>query len=121
MNIGVYGSAAGDTDGSIGKLARRVGAEIAKRGHTVVTGACIGIPQEAVLGAKSVGGSAISFSSSVSKKQHIARGEPIEGFSKIYYVPKNFKHADNLKVCQKYRNITSVVFVDAAIFINGRM
>ena len=119
MNIGVYGSSAGDSNAEV--LAREVGIAIAKAGHTVVTGACNGVPQAAVLGALSVGRESIGFSSYSNQEKHIADGDPVEGFSRLEYIPKDFEHIDDIRTCYKYRNVTSVAFSDAAIFINGRM
>ena len=56
MKIAVYGSALGGITETLNQIARNVGREIARRGHTVVTGACPGLPHEAVLGAKELEG-----------------------------------------------------------------
>ena len=61
MKIAVYGSATGDLSDEVRKKARELGRQIAKSGHTVVTGACPGLPQEAVIGAYAEGGECIAF------------------------------------------------------------
>jgi len=119
MNIGVYGSAAGDPHAE--ELAREVGIAIAKAGHTVVTGACNGVPQAAVLGALGEGVESIGFSSYISLSLHEKDGDPVEGFGQWHFIPEDFPHIDNVLVTHKYRNVTSVAFVDASIFINGRI
>ena len=88
---------------------------------TVVTGACNGVPQAAVLGAQSAGGSAIGFSAYTSEEIHVQNGAPVEGFKEINYIPADYQYRDYIRYCHKYRNVSSVAFVDAAIFINGRI
>ena len=62
MKIGVYGSASGELSDETKEKAREIGRQIAKKGHIVVTGACLGLPYEAVLGAYEVGGKCIGYS-----------------------------------------------------------
>ena len=62
MKIGVYGSATGKVSDEQREKAREIGRQIAKKGHIVITGACPGLPYEAVLGANEEGGECIGFS-----------------------------------------------------------
>ncbi len=120
MKIGIYGSAADDTAEETRAKAFELGKLLAERGHTVITGACKGLPQEAVLGAVSVGGKCIGYSSCVSKQEHEDMGFPTEGFTKMVFIPKDYEHINNVKICHKYRNVSSVASVDAGITIGGR-
>jgi len=121
MKIGVYGSAAGNISVEIKEKAREIGRQIARKGHVVVTGICPGLPYDAVLGANEIGGECIGFSPATDLKTHVKRDKfPVEGFSKIIFVPKEFEYKDNIFVCRKYRNVFSTAFVDAGIIIGGR-
>lgn len=120
MKIAVYGSATGELSDEVKKKARELGRQIARSGHTLVTGACPGLPYEAVIGASEEGGECIGFSPAVNEKQHIeVLSFPVKGFSKIIYVPESYELADDPMACKKYRNITSTRFTDMAIFIKG--
>ena len=122
MKIGVYGSAAGEMGASIQEKARAIGMEIARRGHVVVTGACPGFPQDAVLGAQERHGKVIGFSPGVDVQDHVKRFKfPTEGITEFVFVPKSFKHVNNELACKKYRNVSSVAEADAAILIGGRI
>jgi len=121
MKIGVYGSADGQIKEEVYLKARELGREIARRRHVLVTGACPGLPQEAVLGAYELRGTCIGFSPARSRGEHIQRDKfPVKGFSKLIFVPGVYRHADEPLVCRKYRNIESVYFVDVGVIIGGR-
>lgn len=121
MKIAVYGSALGGITNILREKAKEVGKEIARRGHTIVTGACPGLPHEAILGAKELGGAAIGFSPEIDLKEHQKRFKfPYKEFDEIRYIPKDFLYHDQKRACLKLRNIYSVAFSDAAIFISGR-
>ena len=121
MKIGVYGSAAGDITETVRGLAKEIGRQIALRGHTLITGACPGIPYEAVLGANEKGGEIIGFPPAINKQDHIDRfGFPTQGFTELIYLPEDYTYKKLKKVCLKYRNISSVASCDAVIIISGR-
>lgn len=73
LKIGVMGSASGpqisDSD-AIG-IARKLGAEIAKRGHIFINGACPGLPNEALIGVKEAGGFSVGISPAFSEYEHV--------------------------------------------------
>lgn len=84
--IGVMGSASGDLDASVTARARALGWAIADAGCTIVTGACPGLPQLAVLGASERGGLVLGISPALSEEEHVGRYEsPIEGFDALIY------------------------------------
>lgn len=120
MKIGVYGSAGGSLNREIAKKAREIGREIARTGHTLVTGGGTGLSYESVLGAYELGGKCIGFSPATHLEEHIQRyGYPDEGFTGFVFVPREFEHGGNPDVCRKYRNVSSVAAVDAALIIGG--
>lgn len=69
-SICVSGAASGDTVKSSAPLARETGEAIAKSGHILTTGATVGLPYYAALGAKQYGGMSIGFSPAVSFREH---------------------------------------------------
>jgi uncharacterized protein (TIGR00725 family) len=85
---------------------------IAEKGHTLVTGACPGIPYEAVLAANEIGGKVIGYSPAKDEKEHIEKyGYPVKGFDKIHYTGLG----------KKGRNILNVRNSDAVVIISGRI
>lgn len=66
--IGVMGSASGPIDTAVAGLARELGRAIARAGCTLITGACPGLPQEAVLGAAECGGLVLGISPALSEQ-----------------------------------------------------
>jgi uncharacterized protein (TIGR00725 family) len=86
LAVGVMGSASGPIDPGVAARARAVGRAIAESGCTLVTGACPGIPQEAVRGAAAHGGLVIGISPALSEQEHVERYEsPIEGYDALVY------------------------------------
>ena len=73
VRIGVMGSAAGVSDAELGERCRKLGAVIAMRGCCLLTGACPGLPHEAVLGARAAGGHVIGISAATTLKEHVER------------------------------------------------
>ncbi|MEW6127487.1 MAG: hypothetical protein AB1757_10670 [Acidobacteriota bacterium] len=71
IRFGVMGSAGGDFAPSCLERCRKLGRAIAESGCCLLTGACPGLPHEAVLGAKEVGGHVVGISPAVSLKEHI--------------------------------------------------
>ena len=71
IRIGVMGSAATEADNHVASLCRRLGRAIAEQGCCLLTGACPGLPHEAVLGAKEAQGHVVGISAGVNLKEHI--------------------------------------------------
>ena len=71
IRIGVMGSAATETDSQVASLCRRLGRAIAQQGCCLLTGACPGLPHEAVLGAKELQGHVVGISAGVNLKEHV--------------------------------------------------
>ncbi len=71
IRFGVMGSAGGDLAASNLEVCRELGRAIARNGCCLLTGACPGLPHEAVLGAKEIGGHVIGISPAMSLKEHV--------------------------------------------------
>lgn len=121
MKIGVYGSAAGAMSDDAKEKAQKIGRAIAEKNATLVTGGCPGLPYEAVLGAKKAKGKCIAFSPTIDLASHKKLNYPTEGFSDFIFIPRDYEYADKALICKKYRNISSVAYIDAAIIISGRI
>lgn len=80
------GSASGRLDADVVAGVQRLGAAIAAAGCTLVTGACPGLPMEAVVGAKRTGGLVVGISPALSETEHVQRfNAPVDGFDVIVY------------------------------------
>lgn len=110
FKIGVFGSAAGEEVDRLKKEAFEVGTEIASRGCILVTGACLGLPYEAALGADAEGGMILGFSPAINLDQHI----------NFYNFPVHPHILSFTGMERKGRNIITTRTCDAAIFISGR-
>jgi uncharacterized protein (TIGR00725 family) len=110
-SICVSGAASGDTVQASAQKAHEIGAAIARSGHILTTGATVGLPYHAALGAKEAGGMSIGFSPAVSLREHLRK----------YRLPSN---------CFDFINFTGLHYVgrdlylvqssDAVITIGGR-
>ena len=86
MAIGIMGSAGGKLDDKVIQSVRRLGAEIAKRGYILITGACPGIPHEAVKGAKEENGIVVGVSPALNLEEHVTKYLlPTLGYDAILY------------------------------------
>jgi len=54
MTVGVMGSSGGIIPSEVAKKVYKLGKEIGRRRHVLITGACPGLPHEAVKGAKAI-------------------------------------------------------------------
>lgn len=110
--ICVSGAASGATVEASHQLAFQLGKSIAEHGHTLVTGATIGLPHYAALGAKSVGGLSIGFSPASSHREHV----------KTYRLPtEEFDYINFTGMAYVGRDVHLVRSSDAVITVGGRM
>jgi uncharacterized protein (TIGR00725 family) len=95
------------------EIAKKIGTEIARRGHVIVTGATRGIPHLAARAAKKAGGASIGISPAASEAEHIGK----------YLLPGDqaFDYIIYTKAGYTGRNLLMVRSCDATIVINGRM
>ena len=92
--------------------AREIGRQIALHKGAVITGACWGMPHEAVIGAKQAGGFTIGVSPAISEKKHKKEYKfPIENYDLIFYTGYGFSA----------RDVWLMRMSDAVIFICGRI
>ncbi len=86
FTAGVMGSASGELSSQQRLLAFRLGQALATRKFGLITGACPGLPYEATLGFKSVGGLSIGISPALSEQEHLDRYQsPNELFDMIIF------------------------------------
>ncbi len=111
MTVGVMGSAGGTLGGNVREPVRRLGAAIARRGYVLVTGACPGLPHEAVRGAKSQGGTVVGVSPALNLEEHVKKyHSPTRGYDAIIYTGSGLmgREIENIRSC------------DVVIFAGGR-
>ena len=121
FKIGVFGSATGNMDPETLNKSRKIGALIAKNNHIIITGGCPGIPHEAAKSAYKEGGKTIAYSPATDIEQHKKYNYSANCTTEYIFIPKDYKHAKNIDICKKYRNVSSVSACDAAIIISGRI
>lgn len=119
--IGVFGSAEGDIEHLFNK-ARKLGDALADEQVIIMTGASNGLPYQVALQASKKGAEIWEFSPCLGiayhKKEYPDADNSI--YKKIICIPKNFEFSKDIKVCRKYRNLTSTATCDAGIIISGR-
>lgn len=110
-SICVSGAAAGKTVTDSRDLALRVGEAIAEHGHILTTGATVGLPYYAGLGAKRKGGTSIGFSPASSLREHLRKYRlPHDVFDFINFTGLNYVG----------RDLYLVQSSDAVITVGGR-
>jgi uncharacterized protein (TIGR00725 family) len=111
MTVGVMGSAGGIIPDEVRSKVRHLGAEIARRGNVLVTGACPGLPHEAVKGAKAEGGFVVGVSPALNLEEHVIKyHSPTFGYDAIIYTGSGLmgREIENIRSC------------DVVIFAGGR-
>jgi hypothetical protein len=110
-SICISGAAAGKTVEADRQIAKQLGAEIAKSGHILTTGATVGLPYFAALGAKEEGGVSIGFSPATSLREHVRKYRlPYNVFDFINFTGMNYVG----------RDLYLVQSSDAVITVGGR-
>lgn len=110
--ICVSGAASGETVEASHQLAFDLGKAIAEAGHILITGATVGLPHYAAMGAKKGGGLSIGFSPASSHREHI----------KSYRLPtKEFDFINFTGMSYVGRDVHLVRSSDAVITVGGRM
>lgn len=111
MTVGVMGSAGGRLSTEVRRRVRRLGTVVAKRGFVLITGACPGLPQEAVKGAKEAGGVVVGVSPALNLEEHVLKyHSPTWGYDAIIYTGSGLmgREIENIRSC------------DVVIFAGGR-
>ncbi len=110
-SICVSGAAAGETIEESHDKAQALGAAIAEAGHIITTGATVGLPYYAALGAKLKGGVSIGFSPASSLRGHIRK----------YRLPHDvFDFINFTGLSYVGRDLYLVQSSDAVITVGGR-
>jgi uncharacterized protein (TIGR00725 family) len=110
-SICVSGAAAGPTVAASARLAERAGTAIAKAGHILTTGATVGLPYYAALGATKAGGMSIGFSPASSLREHMRKYRlPRDGFDFINFTGMHYVG----------RDLYLIQSSDAVVTIGGR-
>ncbi|MEO7364130.1 MAG: hypothetical protein ABIV43_01330 [Candidatus Saccharimonadales bacterium] len=111
--ICVSGAAKGDSVEEGKELALALGAAIAEAGHSLMTGATIGLPNYAAEGYKKAGGMmSIGISPAASKIEHVMKYRlPTEAYDSILYSGLHYVGRDTLLITSS----------DAVVSIGGRL
>lgn len=111
--IAVSGAAKGDSVEEGRELALAVGAAIAQAGHSLLTGATVGLPNYAAEGYKAAGGSmSLGISPAASKVEHVMKYRlPTEAYDAILYTGLHYIGRDTLLITSS----------DAVVSIGGRL
>src|ERR1700712_2459808 len=111
--ICVSGAAKGQSVEEGKELARLAGAAIARAGHSLLTGATVGLPNYAAEGYKAAGGKmSVGISPAASKVEHVMKYRlPIEAYDTIIYTGLHYVGRDTLLITSS----------DAVVSIGGRL
>jgi uncharacterized protein (TIGR00725 family) len=111
--ICVSGAAKGKSVEDGNRLAQRIGAALAKAGHSLMTGATTGLPEEAAIGYKRAGGKmSLGLSPASTKVEHILKYHlPTDPFDAILYTGLHYGGRDALLINS----------ADAVVSIGGRL
>lgn len=107
--IAVFGAAKEELSKDVYKIAEEVGAEIAKRGHTLVTGAATGVSRFAAKGARQEKGCVIGISPTSDDSEKDKYNVFFENIDVIIHTGAGYKG----------RNVIGVRTCDAMIIVNG--
>ena len=109
--IGVMGSASGPMSESAMRKSYKLGQAIAKADCTLLTGACPGLPYEAIKGAKREGGLTLGISPAMNEKDHIEKyHSPVKYHDVIIFTGTGFMG----------REVTNIQTCDMVILVGGR-
>lgn len=113
LKIGVMGSASGPQieDPHAREMARLLGREIGKRGHIFVNGACPGLPNDALMGAKEEGAWTVGISPAFSEHEHIHEYDSPHSHNLIIYTGMGFMERDIINI----RTSDAIVIVGGGV------
>jgi uncharacterized protein (TIGR00725 family) len=111
LSIGVMGASGGELPDEVRERCYRLGRAIAEHDAVLITGACPGLPYDAVRGAKAAAGLVIGISPGLSIEEH--RGKyhsPVDGFDVLIYTGSGLMG----------REITNIRSCDIVVIAGGR-
>ncbi len=113
LKIGVMGSASGPQieNNHAVEQAIKLGSEIGKRGHIFINGACPGLPNDALKGAKEEGALTIGISPAFSEHEHVNEYRSPTGNDMILYTGLGFMERDVINI----RSSDGVVIIGGGI------
>lgn len=113
LKIGVMGSASGPQIESeqAQEKARKLGEEIAHRGHIFINGACPGLPNDALLAAQEAGGFTLGISPAFSEYEHVNEYKSPHDHDIIMYTGLGFMERDIINI----RSSDGVVIIGGGI------
>jgi uncharacterized protein (TIGR00725 family) len=113
LKIGVMGSASGpqiECEAAREK-AWQIGHEIARRGHIFINGACPGLPNDALVGAKDAGGLTIGVSPAFSEYEHVVEYGSPHDHDVVLYTGMGFMERDIINI----RSSDGIVIIGGGI------
>lgn len=111
LTIGVMGSSGGPLAEEVSRRVFRLGEAIAEQDAVLITGACPGLPHEAVRGAKARGGLVVGISPGLSIDEHEGKyRSPSDGFDVLIYTGSGLMG----------REITNIRSCDMVVIAGGR-
>ncbi len=113
LKFGVMGSASGPQteDPQAREKARVLGAEIARRGHIFINGACPGLPHDAMMAAKENGGFTVGVSPAFSEYEHIHEYLSPHDHDFVMYTGMGFMSRDIINI----RSADGVIIIGGGI------
>lgn len=109
--FGVMGAASGVMSPEALALSYELGRAIARAGCTVLTGACPGLPHQAVLGAKAEGGLTVGVSPAADRAEHVNRfGSPLDHLDFVVFTGAGLMG----------REVPNVLSSDVIVLVGGR-
>ena len=111
MTVGVMGSSGGIIPLEVSQKLYELGKEIGRRRYVLITGACPGLPHEAVKGAKITGGIVVGVSPALNFEEHVVKFKsPVEGYDALIYTGSGLmgREIENIRSC------------DVVVFAGGR-
>jgi len=113
LKIGVMGSASGaQTEDPVARQkAAELGREIARRGHVFINGACPGLPNDALLGAREQHGFTVGISPAFSEYEHVHEYLSPHDHDLVIYTGLGFMERDIINI----RSADGIVIVGGGI------
>ncbi|MBI5035994.1 hypothetical protein HZC09_01495 [Candidatus Micrarchaeota archaeon] len=117
MKVAVIGRCTPPFEKGLVAAAEKLGSELAKRGHVVLSGACAGLPHYAVDAAYSQGAKTVGYSPAADREQHVKDfSSPFSGFSELrFYGDRSWSSVKNFT----WRSAHLVDDADAVLCIDG--
>ncbi|MFW6126116.1 MAG: hypothetical protein ACOC58_03325 [Chloroflexota bacterium] len=111
MTVGVMGSSGGRIPPEVSARVYELGRQIGRRGYVLITGACPGLPHDAVKGAKNAGGVVVGVSPALDFEEHVTKfHSPVHGYDALIYTGSGLmgREIENIRSC------------DVVVFAGGR-